>query len=222
MYYNWRIFMYSNVLQCNQIGANMTNKPKGLKLKAKKYYCRIQDRNTIDVLIPLQTSNELEAYSRCRQVNVYRKFIISGELSVEELANISEIAEWFNHSKSKIVPLTIRAISKRWLKIKAVDLAETTIKDNTRNINTFIHLVGDKNIKDLSIDDIDKFKVSRKGQVSDISINRELNIIKSFCNWCYDRNYISRPLKIKLIKVIAEPRPKYITENQFKDLLIND
>ena len=112
----------------------MQNKPKGLKLKANKYYCRIQDRKTIDVLIPLQTSNELKAYSRCRQVNVYRKFIVSGELSVEELTNISEIAEWFNHGKSKIAPLTIGALSKRWLKIKAVDLAKSTIKHNAKNI----------------------------------------------------------------------------------------
>ncbi|MBT6871136.1 MAG: tyrosine-type recombinase/integrase [Candidatus Marinimicrobia bacterium] len=199
----------------------MKNQPMGLCKKRGKYYCRITSRNVIDVLIPLQTSKELEAYSRCRQVNVYRQFIIDGELSIEELTNISEIAEWFNHSKSKIVPLTIGALSKRWLKIKAVELAETTIKDNTRNIKTLINVIGDKNIKDLSIDDIDKFKVARKGQVCDISINRELNIIKSFFNWLYDRSYIPRPLKIKLIKVIAEPRPKYITETQFKDLLAN-
>ena len=199
----------------------MKNRPKGLKLTANKYYCRIQDRKTIDVLIPLQTSNELEAYSRCRQVNVYRKFIVSGELSVEELTNISEIAEWFNHGKSKIAPLTIGALSKRWLKIKAVDLAKSTIKHNAKNIQTIINVIGDKNVKGLSIDDIEKFKIARKGQVCDYSINRELVIFNAFCSWLYDRGFITKLIKIKSIKVIAEPRPKYITETQFKELLVN-
>jgi integrase len=197
------------------------NKPKGLVAKRGKYYCRIVSSDVIDVLIPLQTSKELEAYSRCRQINVYRKFIVDGELSVEELTNVSEIAEWFNHSKSKIAPLTIGALSKRWLKVKSVELATTTIKHNTKNINTVINIIGDKNVKDLSIDDIDKFKVARNGQVCEHSINRELIIFKAFCNWLYDGSYIARPLKIKLIKVIAEPRPKYITENQFRELLVN-
>jgi integrase len=198
----------------------MKNRPKGLKLKANRYYCRIHNNDDVDVLIPLQTSKELVAYSRCEQVNVYRKFIVNGELSVEELTDISEITEWFIHSKSKISPLTIGALSKRWLKVKAVELAPTTIKHNTKNIKTVINIMGDKNVKDLNIDDIDKFKIARKGQVCEHSINRELIIFKAFCNWLYDGCYIARPLKIKLIKVIAEPRPKYITENQFKTLLI--
>ena len=199
----------------------MKNRPKGLTKRRSKYYCRIRSNKGKDVIIPLQTANELKAYQRCTQVNIYRKFIASGELSVEELSHTEEIAEWFNHSKSKIAPLTIGALSKRWLKVKSVELAETTIKHNTKNINTVINIIGDKNVKDLSIDDIDKFKVARNGQVCEHSINRELIIFKAFCNWLYDGSYIARPLKIKLIKVIAEPRPKYITETQFKELLVN-
>ena len=83
------------------------NKPLGLCKKRGKYYCRIVSSNQTDILVPLQTDVELDAVQKCRQVNVYRNFLMSGELSVQELTNNTEIAEWFNHSKSQVVPITI-------------------------------------------------------------------------------------------------------------------
>jgi len=198
--------------------------PTGLTLKRSKYYCRIQavtmEKN---IFVPLQTSIELEAYKRCCMVNSYREFIVRGELTIEEMVNTcSEIREWFNHSESKVIPLTISALSKQWLKIRAVEIANTTLIDNQRNIKEVINVIGDINVKELTIEHIDTFKIARKGQVADISINRELVIFKAFTRWLYDRGYINRPIKIKPIKVIADKRPKYIKEEDFIRLMSED
>ena len=196
-------------------------KPKGLSKRRNTYYCRIKSGKDIDVLIPLQTDNDLDAYKRCIQVNVYRDFIITGELTIEELTNnCSEIAEWFNHSKSKIVPLTISELSDKWLRIKSVELAKKTIIENTRNIQSVIDVIGDKNVKDITINDIDRFKVISKGKKADVSINRELIIFKAFTRWLYERKYIDRMIKIKPIKINKDTRPKYINEADFTRLMI--
>ena len=196
-------------------------KPKGLSKRRNTYYCRIKSGKDIDVLIPLQTDNDLDAYKRCIQVNVYRDFIITGELTIEELTNnCSEIAEWFNHSKSKVVPLTISELSDKWLRIKSVELAKKTIIENTRNIQSVIDVIGDKNVKDITIDDIDRFKVISKGKKADVSINRELIIFKAFTRWLYERKYIDRMIKIKPIKINKDTRPKYINEADFTRLMI--
>ena len=195
-------------------------KPKGLQKRSNKYYCRIQSKKGVDVLVPLQTSKELEAYKRCHQVNVYREFIVNGQMTLESMINdCEEIREWFNHVKSKVVPLNIKELSQKWLKIRSVELAKSTMESNERNIREVINVIGDINVKELTIDHIDKFKLSRKGQIADISINRELTIFKAFTRWLYDRSYISKPIKIKLIKVIKDERPKYITERDFNRLM---
>jgi integrase len=197
-------------------------KPMGLKTRGSKYYCRIQNWNTgKDILVPLQTESKLVAFQRCTQVNVYRKFIANGEMTIQELTNnCTEIAEWFNHSKSKVVPITISELSNQWLKIKSVELAKKTIIENRRNIQSVIDVIGDKNVKELTIEDIDRFKIVSKGKKADVSINRELVIFKAFTRWLYDRKYIDRALKIKLIKIHSEPRPKYITERDFTRLMV--
>ena len=128
------------------------NKPLGLCKKRGKYYCRIVSSNQTDILVPLQTDNELIAFGRCTQVNVYRKFLMNGEMSVQELTNnCTEIAEWFNHSKSKVIPITISELSAQWLKIKSVELAKKTIIENRRNIQSVIDVIGDKNVKEITI-----------------------------------------------------------------------
>ena len=201
----------------------MRNKPRGLTKRRNNYYCRIKSGGDIDVLVTLQTANKKDAYDRCIQINMYREFLISGELTLSELVNTTpEIGEWFNHNESKVAPLTIGALSKQWLKLRSVDLAETTLANNERNINDVLNVIGDINVKELTIEHIDKFKLARKGQVADISINRELVIFKAFCRWLYDRGYIDRTIKIKMIKVITDARPKYITEKDFKRLMSED
>ena len=196
-------------------------KPKGLKKARNRYYCRIKSGVDVDVLVPLQTDNDLIAFQRCTQVNVYRQFIANGEMTIQELTNnCTEIAEWFNHSKSKVVPITISELSNQWLKIKSVELAKKTIIENRRNIQSVIDVIGDKNVKEITIEDIDRFKIVSKGKKADVSINRELVIFKAFTRWLYDRKYIDRALKIKLIKIHSEPRPKYITERDFTRLMV--
>ena len=176
----------------------MKKKPRGLTFKRSKYYCRIQNWNTgKDILVPLQTDNDLDAFKRCTQVNVYRKFIANGEMTIQELTNnCTEIAEWFNHSKSQVIPITISELSAQWLKIKSVELAKKTIIENRRNIQSVIDVIGDKNVKEITIEDIDRFKIVSKGKKADVSINRELVIFKAFTRWLYDRKYIDRALKI--------------------------
>jgi len=62
---------------------------------------------------------------------VYRKFIISGELSVEELSyDCPEIKQWFKHSESKITPLTIESLSLRVLSASSTDLIFNHFSDN--------------------------------------------------------------------------------------------
>ena len=200
----------------------MKKKPRGLTFKRSKYYCRIQNWNTgKDILVPLQTDNDLDAFKRCTQVNVYRKFIANGEMTIQELTNnCTEISEWFNHSKSQVIPITISELSNQWLKIKSVELAKKTIIENRRNIQSVIDVIGDKNVKEITIEDIDRFKIVSKGKKADVSINRELVIFKAFTRWLYDRKYIDRALKIKLIKIIIEHRPKYINEADFTRLMV--
>jgi len=196
-------------------------KPTGLVCCRGKYYCRVIINNR-DKKIPLQTFNELIAHERCNSINMYRKFLINGELTADEVTFKPEIATWYRHNESKIEPLTLESLSEKWLKMKKVEVAKSTAKDNARNIKTIINIICNKKVKDLVIDDIDNFKVLRKGQVADTSINRELVIFKAFVNWLYDRHYIDRPLKIKQIPIKKDPRPKYISERDFKRLMLEE
>jgi len=214
----------------------MSSKPTGLTEKKGTYYCRFQAVG-FDKSISLQTTNEVHAYTRCDEVNQYRKLILNCEMTPEEVIATSSIKKWYKEGESKLQPFTIQSLANKWLKLKAVEIKATTLADNTRNINNFIYIVGNKKPKELTVDDIDTFKAERKlGKVKpnperpnaklripeDTSINRELTIVTSFIGWLHEREYIDRIIKVKPIPVRKETRPKYISEEDFMKFLAEE
>ena len=214
----------------------MSKTPTGFTPKDGKYYCRIQG-NGFEHYISLQTDNEVHGFTRCDDVNQYRKLILNGEMTPDEVVATPSISKWYRNSESKLQPFSIQSLANKWLKLKALELAPTTLADNTRNINTFIYIVGNKKPKELTVDDIDTFKAERKlGKVipnperpdtklripADTSINRELTIIGSFIGWLHEREHIDRLIKVKHIPVKKDTRPKYISEEDFMKFLAEE
>jgi len=156
------------------------------------------------------------ALGRRDTISQYRKYLLTGQLSKDEVTYEPEVAQWFPHKEGASEPLTLKPLSKKWMEVKATDgLADSTLRDNQANIDGFIKSTKNKRAKDVSIDDIDKFKKQRLKKIKPVSLKRELTIVKAFLGWLFDREYIDRPIKFKMVEVKEEKRPKRINEMDF-------
>ena len=192
---------------------------KNVRWKRDKLYYYYKSKGK-QYLIPLHTDDEVIALGRRDTINDYRKYLLSGQLSKDEATHKPEVAQWFPHKEGASQPLTLKPLSVKWMKVKVTDgLADSTLRDNQANIDGFIKSTKNKRAKDVSIDDIDKYKEQRLKKIKPVSLKRELTIVKAFLGWLFDREYIDRPIKFKMVEVKEEKRPKRINEMDFHKLI---
>ena len=63
--------------------------------------------------IPLHTTDEMIALGRRDTISQYRKYLLTGQLSKEEVTYKPEVAQWFPHKEGASQPLTIDALSDK-------------------------------------------------------------------------------------------------------------
>ena len=169
--------------------------------------------------IPLQTDNEIYALSRRDTINLYRKYLINGELTKQDVVLKPEIAQWFENGKAED-PTTIKELSKKWLRQKESEgLAKSSIRDNTTRLRKFRDIVGNKRVKDITVSDYLDHQQKRAKELRPHSLKTEQTVIKAFLKWLYDMEYIPKKIKIKVIQPKADPRPKRINEIDFHKLI---
>ena len=101
-----------------------------------------------------------------------------------------------------------------------VNIAESSMKRIIVSLNNALLVWGkDTAIRDINIEHIESFKKAFKEKHSPYGININLRNIKTFLRYCVDRNLLE---KVPRILMMREPKqnPKYITEKQFKELML--
>lgn len=94
-----------------------------------------------------------------------------------------------------------------------VNLSKATIDMKQRDFKKFISIVGDINIKEINSNHIISFILEcQKRNNKATSINIVLRDMKAFFNWCYENNYIDKPIKIKLQKEQETIKETYSNE----------
>lgn len=170
--------------------------------------------------IPLHTTDEMIALGRRDTISQYRKYLISGQLSKEEVIYKPEVAQWFPHKEGVSQPLTIKSLSEKWFKIKESEgLTKSSLRDNKTKIKMFLTSVGNKKVKDITVTDYLKHQTDRAKQLRPHSLKTEQTIIKAFLGWLFEMEYIDKPLKVKVLQPKEDKRPKRITEMDFHKLI---
>jgi len=87
-------------------------------------------------------------------------------------------------------------------------------------IDKFFNMTGNKFANDISLQDIEKYRNSRIGKVSNSSINRETDNIKKLFSLAYDNHKIKENPCSKLVDLrIKNPPERYLTAEEEKKLL---
>ena len=188
-----------------------------LKLMRGKYYSRIRQwdgSKQIERIIPLKTSKKTDARIRNSEVERYENDIKSG--MEFEFAWMKE-----NGGRTEIKPLSLSDAIDAFInhRIKTNTCRESTISMNRRALNLFVKVVKNITVSSITLEHIDRFiKYSTKLNHSKHTINIGLRTIRTFMIWLYDRDLISRKIKIKSLST-DENDPKYITEVEFNRLM---
>ena len=188
-----------------------------LKQMRGKYYSRIRQWNgvkQIERLIPLKTSNKTDARLRHFEVERYEDDIKDGmEFDFPWLKANG------GRTKPKAINLSASVDSFINHRIKSESCRPSTISMNQRALDLFILVNDNIPIKSISLNHIDDFiEYSTKLSHSKHTINIGLRTIRTFMIWLYDRDMVSRKIKIKSLST-DENEPKYITEVEFNELM---
>ena len=126
---------------------------------------------------------------------------------------------WFNEND---IQGSLGIIIDEWIKIREVEVRPNHLKRNMISMDRLIDCLGkDKLVADIDFNDIEVFKVSWAEFHSNTGININLRAIKTFLNWCYDKGYLDKVPKFKMMRQEKTP-PKYITEEQWNLLMATE
>lgn len=186
----------------------------GIKKLRNKYYARVRKWDgvkQVEKLIPLKTSNRIEAIERLLQVNRLEKDIKKG---------IDFSFPWMNESgKISVVRYTLgKAVEEYLIARKAEKLRTGTIDIYKRALNNFINVCG-KNlpIENITTHHIELYK--RQFQTNtNVYANINLRAVKTFLNWLFDNEIISTIPKVKMAK-INNNLPSYFTEKEWNSII---
>ena len=182
-----------------------------------KWYARIQSWDNgvrKEKLIPLKTENKVEARVRIAQIEKVEKDIKDGvEFDFPWIRN--------NGGKTKVKPFILSDAIDKFInhRIKADSLRASTISINRRALNLFMDIVGNMPVESIALPHIDTFaEYSLALNHSKHTINIGIRTIRTFMIWLYDRELITKTIKIKSLKT-NQNEPKYITEVEYNKLM---
>ena len=163
-------------------------------------------------VITLKTKNERVARVRLHQVEKIEKDMLLGLPYEHQLS-------WLNE---KEICGSLGIIIDEWLQVREVEVRPNHLKRNMISMDRLVDCLGkDKLVADIDFNDIEVFKVSWAEFHSNTGININLRAIKTFLNWCYDKGYLERVPKFKMMRQEKTP-PKYITEEQWNLLMATE
>lgn len=189
-----------------------TSKPQKMR---GKYYCRLYKRlnggKYHQILVPLKTSNKLEANKRMIFVRQAEAAILLGEKVTFPWQNGTNNVAIMNYTITNAVEDYVKYKKSERLKDTTIDRIEIALRN-------FVKILG-KNyaVLNITIKNIDSFKCYFTNTVrhSPTTLNSNLTMINTFIVWLYDRNKINAIPKIVKIKV-GKKLPRYVNDEEWK------
>jgi integrase len=183
---------------------------KGLEPRGNTYYHRYYIKS-IPSWIKLCTRDKIVARQRNIEVLKVLDDIKAGkEYYLYWLDDIQK-----NESNS-----TIEAVGEKFIQAKRNELESSTIITYSRSINYLIESIGNIEMEKINISHFDKYITyfkTRNENITADTINKNLRHIRSFINWCKDREYVNPRVKVQKIKTNFKP-PKYISNSEYEAL----
>jgi integrase len=188
-----------------------------LRKQGKNFFVRVsrpKGSKPQEVKIPLQTADEKTALIRKRIIDRQEREIKAG-LDYE--------LPWLNEVRScdpKDVPMM--KIIEKYLVAKSADqLRKSTIDNYRYSLSLFSEAIGPNvQLSNLNTTHIDTFKIAHAKRLSATTINISLRGVRTFLNWCFDRDYIRKVPKIKMVQV-PKSEPVYLSNGQYDALCAN-
>jgi len=185
-----------------------------MRMLKDKYYARIRTWDGIkqnEDLIPLKTSNRIEALERLIVVNKKEKDLKNG---------INFLFSWMNDdNKESVVRYTISKAISEYLKSRKNDgLRGGTLEIYERALDKFEKICG-KNlpIENTTSNNIEMFKKLFSTNSKEY-LNINLRALRTFYNWLYDKELIETLPKLKTVK-IPNKLPTYFNEYEWQSII---
>ncbi len=127
---------------------------------------------------------------------------------------------WMTGQDTQVRYRTLQDSIKQYRKY----MKQERLSPKTREIYTtalkYLKKVIGKNyrIERVSEKEIDKLKAFFPESRSPHTVNKNLRAVRTFLNWAFERGYIERVPRIKMIRT-PRPRPVYVTEAEFKSII---
>ena len=189
-----------------------------LRIRNNQYESRIFIWNgyrQAEKTIPLRTSSKVVALTRHQEVKSLEKDIKKG---IE--FNFSWMTQ--RNANTRVIIKGIKEVSKEYIsQLHQRNISSKTIDSYTLAIDYFIKSLRNIQPSEITINSIDKYKKWLKNKTknkSPNSINIYLKSIRTFLNWCYDREYIVKVPKIELER-IDKDQVKYFTEKEYYQII---
>lgn len=193
----------------------MAGKPQKMR---GKYYTRIYkylgNKKYKQILLPLGTSNKIEAESRLIIVRQYEAAIKCGA---------EVVLPWQNGArKAEIIHYNLMTATADYLRYKkAEQLSKSYISRICISLEHFMKVAGSKaDVNTIAIEHIDRFKeyFSYNNRHTPNTINTNLDKINAFLWWLNDRNKIDKVPKIIKLRT-GEALPKYVTDDEWTRIM---
>jgi len=189
-----------------------------LKKRRGYWYARVlwyndnQSRQT-EKQVPLRTQSKVTARERLAEVNKVEDDIKSG---------LNFIFPWLGDSPiTSVKRFTINDAVELWLsKRKSNGIRPSTIKRNQYSMVSFMSIAGYKRpLKNVNTNIIDTYRdvCIDKGMAPN-GININLRAVKTFLNWCLQREYLSKVPHIDMVS-IPKSMPLYIPDRIFAEIM---
>ena len=186
-----------------------------LKIPGKKLQARISTRddngNYKRILKSLGTKDRAVAEERLLEVEKVETLIRQGQ-KVDFWWMSGESTQVKHQTLQETVKIYKKYIRQERLKSGTIEVYELALKYLQK-------VLGKKfRISQISEKDIDKYKALFPSSRSPNTVNKNLRAIKSFLIWSFERGYINKVPRIKMIRT-PRARPSYINEAEFKLIL---
>ncbi len=188
-----------------------------LRKQGRFYFVRVyrpKGSSPREVKVPLRTEDEKVALMRKRVIDKQEREIKAG-LDYE--------IPWLNEIRGgepKETPIA-EMVEKYLIAKKADHLRQSTIDNYRYGLTLFSEAIGSTiQLSQIGPEQIDAYKIAISPRLSPTSINISLRSVRTFLNWCLDREYISKVPKIKMVQV-PKNEPVYLSNDQYDALCAN-
>lgn len=131
-----------------------------------------------------------------------------------------EVFKRYKESGSTTRIVTLQELEGIVAERLAVHLRQSTLNGYVAILRQLRSIIGDKPLADITVDDIERYKIERLKRIKPITLHIELRALKAVFGRCVKWQYITtsvlQQVELPTIKKTVQP---YLTEQQFVELL---